>query len=73
MFGAIILIIIGLIFFPLGWFFWKMNVSEYDPFLALLIWIICFLMLPLGILALFNHEILNMVFDKLSHFRLLHH
>ena len=77
MFGGIILIIIGITSFPLGWFFWEIEESVYYPFVALLIWIIGLLLVPLGIIALFNHEILEIIFDELSPFlntiRLLRH
>lgn len=68
MIGPFILIVIGIIFFILGFFFW----DTYDFFdAAPLSWIIGLLMIAFGIISFFNHDIFNVVFHNLT--ALLHY
>ena len=63
MIGSFILIIIGMVFFLLGLYFWEMDLSfEAGP----VCWLIGLLLMAFGIIALFNHSIVDVLLRYLN-------
>jgi hypothetical protein len=63
MIGSFILIIIGMVFFLLGLYFLEMDLSfEAGP----VCWLIGLLLIAFGIIALFNHSIVDVLLRYLN-------
>ena len=68
--ASLFLIIIGCVIIYLGYLLWNYG-DEYSFYAAPVCWIVGVLLIPIGILTLFNHAILNDVLQSLA--LLLHH
>ncbi|PLS01868.1 hypothetical protein CVD27_23250 [Neobacillus cucumis] len=62
MLAALMVIVIGILFILLGWYFWNHALTE-DT--APYCWIIAIIFISLGFVSLFNHKILEILFHYL--------